>query len=71
MSDPSTQHLSIFARGLAVALGLLLIPFTLTPAGVEENLACGSEAPGSNCVSHLGAMCLDDGELIQGKRMVE
>lgn len=72
MSHRNTPYLSILARGIAVSLGLLLIPFTLTPAGVEENLACGSEGPdNSNCVRFPGTMCLDDGEYVQNRRMVE
>ena len=72
MSHPSTPHLSILARGIAVSLGLLLIPLTLTPAGVEENLACGSEAPdNSNCVRFPGTLCWIDGEYVQNRRMVE
>ncbi|MEE8488603.1 MAG: hypothetical protein V3S56_10560 [Gemmatimonadota bacterium] len=72
MSHPRTPNTSILARGIAVSLGLLLVPLTLTPAGVEENLACGSEGPdNSNCVRFLSAMCLDDGEYVQNRRMVE
>ena len=71
MFHPNTPHLSILARGIAVALGLLLIPLTLTPAGVEENLACGSEVPDGNCVRFFSALCWVDGEYVQNRRMVE
>ncbi len=71
MSHPNTPHLSILARGIAVSLGLLLIPFTLTPTGVEENLACGSEVPDGNCVRFYNAICSVDGEYLQNRRMVE
>lgn len=71
MSHPNTQHTSILARGIAVSLGLLLIPLTLTPTGVGENLACGSEIPGGNCVRFSGALCRVDGEYVQNWRMVD
>lgn len=71
MSHPNTPRFTILARGIAVSLGLLLIPLTLTPTGVEENLACGSEVPGSNCVRFFNAMCSVDGEYVQNMRMVE
>ena len=71
MFHPNTPHLSILARGIAVSLGLLLIPLTLTPAGVEENLACGAEIPGGNCVRFSNAICSVDGEYVQNRRMVE
>ena len=71
MYHPNTSHSSILARGIAVALGLLLIPLTLTPTGVEENFACGSQGSDSNCVRFSGAMCWIDGEYVQNWRMVE
>ena len=71
MSNSNTPHLSILTRGIAVALGLLLIPLTLTPSGVEENLACGSEGPDGNCVRFSGSICVVDGEYVQNRRMVE
>ena len=71
MSSSNTLHLSVFARGIAVSLGLLLIPLSLTPSGLDENLACGSEGPDGNCMRFSGSMCLVDGEYVQNKRMVE
>lgn len=71
MSHRNTPYLSILARGIAVSLGLLLIPLTLTPSGVEENLVCGSEGPDSNCVRFYGAFCLDDGEYVPNRRMID
>lgn len=71
MSQPNTLHKGILARGIAVSLGLLLIPLTLTPTGVKENFACGKTGPDSNCVRFTGTLCWDDGEYIQNWRMVE
>ena len=70
MFHPNTPNLSILARGIAVSLGLLLIPLTLTPTGIEENLACGSEVPGGNCVRFFNAICSVDGEYVQNMRPV-
>ncbi len=71
MSHPNTPNISILARGIAVSLGLLLVPLTLTPAGVEENLACGSEGTVESCVRFLGTLCSVDGVYVQNRRMVE
>ena len=70
MSHPNTPHISILTRGIAISLGMLLIPLTLTPTGIEENLACGSEIPDEECMRFIGGWCLVDGEFIQNFRIV-
>lgn len=71
MSDSTNPLARFIARSTAVALGLLLIPLTLTPNGLDENLACSAEGPGGKCIPFVGVACDLDGELVQDKRLVE
>lgn len=71
MSDSRNRESSIVVRVTALALGLLLIPLTFTPQGLQENQACGSEGPDGNCVEYTGWLCKADGEWVQNWRFVE
>lgn len=70
MPSQRTSNLSFAGRTLALCLGLLLIPMTLTSGGVQENLACGNEGPDGKCAKFTGALCLSDGELVANSRAV-
>jgi hypothetical protein len=71
MSDLRNRRPSMLARVGALALGLLLVPISLTPQGLDENLACGTEGPDGDCVIAPGLVCLLDGEFVQHRRAVE
>ena len=71
MSRVKMPQTSIVTRGLAVALGLLLVPMTLTQSGVEENLACGAEGSGGKCILYVGTICEDDDGLLQDRRFAQ
>jgi len=71
MSDLGNRTPSIVIRASALALGLLLLPITLTPQGLDENLVCGSEGPDEGCVMVPGYICKAEGEWVQNFRSVE
>ena len=71
MSDLGTHNPGIFVRAAALALGLLLLPITLTPQGLDQNLACGSEGPDEGCEVAPGYICKAEGEWVQHFRPVD
>ncbi|MDH3296972.1 MAG: hypothetical protein OEM96_01665 [Gemmatimonadota bacterium] len=71
MSDLGNHTPSLVVRAAALALGLLLLPITLTPQGLDRNLACGSEGPDEGCMWSPGTLCKAEGEWVQHFRSVE
>lgn len=60
------------AFSLALAVGFLLVPVTVTPNGVEASVACGAEGagPDGNCTFSYMAFCLFEGEYVNNQRRV-
>lgn len=60
------------AFSVALAVGFLLVPVTITPTGVEASVACGAEGegPDGNCTFSYLSICKLEGEYMNNQRRV-
>ena len=55
----------------ALALGLLLVPLSVQPNGIQPTVACSAEGPDGNCTFTLHSICKFDGEWLQNAAPVQ